>query len=216
MPIKPSEVSFRWLYAASIIFILLMMFISCGRSDMRIGASWFDDGQSFAKFTSYKIEDITDNKNLTFEINSYQSTIQNKFMFRINYDDQYSKLFNQFYFIQEDYNKSLSSDYLRVGGGIGYVPENLNNILEFPFRHKFSLALIFDKAVYPSWRYKINGSILYLTFGYQWDAYAGNDKHELSMSYKIDKHFSVKFIEQAESYSGKLDKTRTLGMEIKL
>jgi len=184
--------------------------------NLKIDYSSFSDGTSYFRNAgaSYTFLD---------EDNEYSIRYSNTLMGNKNKDDFYmgadwmtTNGLSPFMFI--GYSRNEINDMKSVRTGVGIAALLNDNVLHFPFRHKFSVALIEDSKVngtVVSWRHKFKGyynkfgwNLIAFHLGYTWNI-------ETKLSYKLNKNINVIYKDFRESYNG-FYQAGSIGVEINL
>lgn len=104
----------------------------------------------------YKRGNIFELESKAHYLNSTNSELRNgELSIDLFPDDQWSPFGFTEYTSNE--GESYEYDYKRSGGGVAWVPKIFNNSKSFPFKHKFSLAHVYEseRGQSPSFRYKL-------------------------------------------------------------
>jgi hypothetical protein len=130
----------------------------------------------------------------------------------LNYDMYYQEEFSPFALISYTDNNHNNLNKTRAGVGIAYLPfMSVNN---FPYRHKFSYAVIAENGDYiSSFRYKTNGyfkkfgwDITTFILSYTWNV-------DASFTYKIEKNVNLLYKLYVEDYNGRFNSS-SFGVEV--
>lgn len=122
-------------------------------------------------------------------------------------------------------SNSYMYEYQRIGAGLSWVPGILSNRHQFPFKHKLSLANIYEtgKGTHLSYRYKLYMDLSkYISVKFTFFLLEYAQTSDLSIKYKLSKHIRLSYKAYRESFSkdGKISdyyKTQLMiGVEYKL
>lgn len=194
------------------VLFVLSLCLSFGYN-WKLDFSAYDDGTSFMKESGISYTFVSSNYEIYSGYNETVFGTDIKRDFSINYDKEVNKKISSFIFASYANNTQTGLQNNRLGAGYSYLIND--NILNFPYRNKISLAIVTDCGnKYISFRYKFKGYINKLGIESVFNHIGYTYNVKTKFSYKLDSNVSIFYKDFIEEYNG-IYHTSNVGMEVK-
>ena len=189
------------------LFIILFVISIC-LADFKIDFSTFQDGTTYMSTVGSKALFKQDKTEYSFSIDRYQSPSRIVNRGQFNSDTSFTDKLSWFYFAQDD------NSIWREGIGIAYCP--LSDSFVFPYKHKFSVAEVYDanRGVITSFRYKTQGywnglgfNVISFLLGYTYNI-------DYRFGYEVNPYLSIVYKGYYDEYT-QINES-SIGLELKI
>ncbi|OGI10565.1 MAG: hypothetical protein A2Y40_04490 [Candidatus Margulisbacteria bacterium GWF2_35_9] len=176
--------------------ILLFLFISLAYPEFKANIASYSDNDAF--ISNYGVEYRLSSANsfvLSVGANYYKSPSTETIRASIKYDIAYDQEFSPFSYVGYNRNQTLKSEFAEVGLGISWLPNGLADKDFFPYKHKFSAALVEQtdrKEIVISLRYKGLVTIDQVDLGLTIFEKFFMRSADLNIQYKLSKTIALK------------------------
>lgn len=183
-----------------IIFIILFLLFSISHTFSQNKFNFelnrnYDNNNDFFALNSESSLQLNKKRNINLFLDYKNQNGSYRLESRLNTEYIFNNEFENFYFINFLENNVVSANYLQIGKGVAYTHPSLKDKTKFPFKHKFSIAVIYDnkRGSYISNRYKFNMKLHNLDAKIIFFILSYGKTFNAQISYNINKYLYLKY-----------------------
>lgn len=205
------------IFYVSLVLFLLILGTMLAKSETKVDYSRQTNKYSFMENLSIGYAQRNNIDEYSLGLSSYYTPDVLKYSLTAKADYDYQETVSKFLFSTYNYDKTLESEYLRIGAGVGYVPPTMSNLNKIPFRLKYSFAFILEtgKGLFASQRVKYEG--FYNKYGFKVisNATGYSDDFSLKLTNKINGNVSLFYNYKYYRVGSKTDYSDSTGIQVK-
>ncbi len=200
-----------------LIIIIYTQNIYC-KSPSEFSFSTFSDNDTYVSNIGFIFRyKLSEDNQVLANFNWFKSLSSYLIRSNINYDINHDKEWSSFVLASYESNEVLATQFFQYGVGLAYVPPFLSKQEEYPFRHKFSVAILSQtdrNQVVLSLRYLIKIVIdnfsLINTVYYKFFMFTS----DTTIEYKLNDKAALKYQHLFETINNKADNKSSLGIKV--
>jgi hypothetical protein len=186
---------------------------------LKLKYSSFNYSNNFQNTSGFNYSFYQQKSNLEVKFNGEffdsNSGDRNQLILGIDID---GRVIDMFTFVSYASNSALYEKYSRLGFGIAWTPSQLKTIYKFPYKHKFSLAIINETKMdmYLSARYKFDLEINKVKIKLTYFSLIHGYTFRTNIYYKLGSNVNLLFSSYEEKLHTKKYQESSLGFEFEL